>query len=347
MEHPNRDEGGQVPARDLLKLRMLIEAFAAHSGRSITDVRTRLGEPEARMANLSESTDELSRIRADRSLRERQIRQWEDTAVSIFDSIFRTLSYDLNPEFRAGVESIFENMKRALEPTGFRVIVPRAGDACDSRIHSIEERTDPDVWTIRACRSWGYQNGFGIIRPAGVLLGHPIPAPPREDESVGGETHMEPLTAAPIHRHTHRWIAATVGLFLLGYLLGRVPERDRQATLVSGPIPAVPTETLVLPTVTPEPTVAVASSDGDGDSIEPPGKTGGIQDWPLSRVRRGDTLWTLAARWYGDGRLYPLVMAANRLETECIVPGQELRFPGAYLDPSSAHDAAKETQDAR
>lgn len=48
------------------------------------------------------------------------------------------------------------------------------------------------------------------------------------------------------------------------------------------------------------------------------------------RVARGDTLWRIADRLYGDGRLWPLLQQANGLpRPDHLLPGQRLRVPPA------------------
>ena len=45
-------------------------------------------------------------------------------------------------------------------------------------------------------------------------------------------------------------------------------------------------------------------------------------------VKSGDTLWKLAERFYGDGRLYPVIAVINDLSSpNHIVVGQELEIP--------------------
>src|SRR5579875_2484997 len=48
-------------------------------------------------------------------------------------------------------------------------------------------------------------------------------------------------------------------------------------------------------------------------------------------VGRGDTLWGIAQQVYGDGRLWPLIWAANQdriANPNMIFPGQIFRLPG-------------------
>lgn len=45
-------------------------------------------------------------------------------------------------------------------------------------------------------------------------------------------------------------------------------------------------------------------------------------------VKSGDTLWKLAERFYGDGRLHPVIAVINDLSNpDHIVVGQELEIP--------------------
>lgn len=48
-------------------------------------------------------------------------------------------------------------------------------------------------------------------------------------------------------------------------------------------------------------------------------------------VGRGDTLWGIAQQVYGDGRMWPLIWAANQnkiANPNMIFPGQIFRLPG-------------------
>jgi nucleoid-associated protein YgaU len=59
--------------------------------------------------------------------------------------------------------------------------------------------------------------------------------------------------------------------------------------------------------------------------------TGG--DWDATQwhvVAKGETLWKLAERYYGDGKLYPKIFEANRdalKDPNAIGIGQKLRIP--------------------
>jgi nucleoid-associated protein YgaU len=56
-------------------------------------------------------------------------------------------------------------------------------------------------------------------------------------------------------------------------------------------------------------------------------------------VQAGDSLWGIAARFYGDGRLWTAIYAANRAviaDPELIFPGQVLTLPNADAPPSQS-----------
>jgi len=50
--------------------------------------------------------------------------------------------------------------------------------------------------------------------------------------------------------------------------------------------------------------------------------------WPIYIVQPNDSLWTISARCYGDGKLYRMIVIANHLSSEYIVPGMRLYVPG-------------------
>ena len=47
-------------------------------------------------------------------------------------------------------------------------------------------------------------------------------------------------------------------------------------------------------------------------------------------IKKGDTLWAIATKYYGDGNKYPTIVAANQpmiKDADEIYPGQVLRIP--------------------
>jgi len=58
--------------------------------------------------------------------------------------------------------------------------------------------------------------------------------------------------------------------------------------------------------------------------------------WPVYIVQPNDSLWTISERCYGDGALYHIITAANRLSSDQIVTGMRLRIPGGALPPEGA-----------
>jgi nucleoid-associated protein YgaU len=61
--------------------------------------------------------------------------------------------------------------------------------------------------------------------------------------------------------------------------------------------------------------------------------TGGSDDWSATQyheVKKGDTLWKIAVKYYGDGSLYTNIFEANRdilKDPNLIKVGQKLRIP--------------------
>jgi len=63
-------------------------------------------------------------------------------------------------------------------------------------------------------------------------------------------------------------------------------------------------------------------------------KTSGVQDpWDTKQyheVKKGDTLWKIAEKYYGDGSLYKKIFEANRdilKNPDLIKVGQKLHIP--------------------
>ncbi len=57
-------------------------------------------------------------------------------------------------------------------------------------------------------------------------------------------------------------------------------------------------------------------------------------------VKEGDTLFTVAASYYGDGNKYPEIVKENSLTSESIEVGQELTIPELEVDPMASPDAS-------
>ena len=62
-------------------------------------------------------------------------------------------------------------------------------------------------------------------------------------------------------------------------------------------------------------------------------KSSGSDQWDATQyheVKKGDTLWKIAERYYGDGSLYTKIFEANRdilKDPNVIKVGQKLRIP--------------------
>jgi LysM domain len=87
--------------------------------------------------------------------------------------------------------------------------------------------------------------------------------------------------------------------------------------------PAAPTEAPAAPTEAPAaPTEAPAApTEAPAAPVEAPAKR-------IYTVVSGDTLWAIAARFYGDGSQYPKIASANGIANpDLIMVGQELTIP--------------------
>jgi nucleoid-associated protein YgaU len=64
------------------------------------------------------------------------------------------------------------------------------------------------------------------------------------------------------------------------------------------------------------------------DTMPDGGDTWSAEQW--HEVTKGDSLWKIAERYYGDGSLYPKIFEANRdvlKDPDRIKVGQRLRIP--------------------
>ena len=60
------------------------------------------------------------------------------------------------------------------------------------------------------------------------------------------------------------------------------------------------------------------------------GASGGPSDPVLHEVKKGDNLWKIAEKHYGNGSKYPVIFEANKpmlKDPDLIYPGQMLRIP--------------------
>ena len=89
-----------------------------------------------------------------------------------------------------------------------------------------------------------------------------------------------------------------------------------------------------------KPEVPVLSVHGGGASTARPSETGAATAKSYT-VQKGDCLWTIAERFYGDGAQYKKLAAANPAITNpnLIYPGQVLTIPAADYLPGAAADA--------
>jgi nucleoid-associated protein YgaU len=65
----------------------------------------------------------------------------------------------------------------------------------------------------------------------------------------------------------------------------------------------------------------------EAQGIEAPPQAGEVDFYT---IEKGDTLWSLAKRFYGDGNAYPRLFEANReviKDPDLIYPGQKIRVP--------------------
>jgi len=66
------------------------------------------------------------------------------------------------------------------------------------------------------------------------------------------------------------------------------------------------------------------------DTRKEPGETDKWSSAQIHEVKKGDTLWKIAAHYYGDGSLYNNIFEANRdilKDPNVIKVGQKLRIP--------------------
>ncbi len=68
-------------------------------------------------------------------------------------------------------------------------------------------------------------------------------------------------------------------------------------------------------------------SEVRADEIEAPAQTEEVQYY---EIVKGDSLWKIASKFYGDGNKYPQIFEANKeviKSADLIFPGQKIRIP--------------------
>ena len=106
---------------------------------------------------------------------------------------------------------------------------------------------------------------------------------------------------------------------------GRLAEANGGRHLLAGLRYRVP-----LPLLTPELQQKVVRGLFPGDQLQVTGWTHTVE---LAALRRGESLWTVAERFTGDGAHFRQIREANRLADDELRPGQQLWIPAALLRP--------------
>ncbi len=120
-------------------------------------------------------------------------------------------------------------------------------------------------------------------------------------------------------------IAALIAIGLLSSLTacgGKKTTTSPEAIKPPPPPPSVPSTPVVTPapTPTPAPDLTPAPAPAANDA-KPAAGTKYV-------VKRGDTLWGIATRTYGDGRQYKKIVAANpAIKGERVNAGQTIVLP--------------------
>lgn len=127
---------------------------------------------------------------------------------------------------------------------------------------------------------------------------------------------------------------ALVALALVILLVARGASRPAGATVAAAAVATSPGTALAAapPPVAPDARQLAAPARPDAPSAS-----------RRIEVRRGDTLWALAARHLGDPLLWSRLHDANRgvvANPDVIFPGQQLRIPGAAAEPQGGNGDA-------
>ncbi len=158
----------------------------------------------------------------------------------------------------------------------------------------------------------------------GVSVPTAVPEAPSLPQAVPA---TKPAPSAPTRRRradVRNLVIA--GLAVLAAYLLVFPPPWVTSTAPPAPIMTRPTApAATAPVVKPEPPAPVTPESTVATKPTVPADAHG---WPLYTVRAHDSLWSISATWYGDGKLYPLLVTANHLRSPNLRVGMRLAIPG-------------------
>lgn len=298
------------------------------------------------------------------TLGEKGCGDWAGWAVGYCRSLENALSLpELAPAYRRAVEKCLSDFLRQEKPGDFAVVRPAPGEAFDPALHRVvREAAFPELedGAVGFCQSWGFRVAGEVFLPAEVCLarggaapflesGWALPGKPsaKADGAVGGRpveragagvVHSGGLAGPSARKPWARAVFAAGSLlcaalvFVAGVLLGTGRAPSGGATASSTPRPVAPAAADAR-----HQTAPARGGGGDGGAGVAQTAVPGGRDiraaWAEYEVRPGDSPWSIAAEHYGDGRLFGLVVAANRLGSKRLLPGMKVRLPGAALRP--------------
>jgi molecular chaperone GrpE len=162
--------------------------YDADLGAAVDDLRARVEELEAELAETEDRADDLEsrlkRTQADfqnykkrakrrqEEIKERATEDFVGRLVSVRDDLVRALDQDADADIRDGVASTLESFDRVLESEDVVPIEPEPGTAVDPTRHQVMMRVESDQpeGTVVDVYRPGYEMAGSIVQEAQVTV---------------------------------------------------------------------------------------------------------------------------------------------------------------------------------
>jgi len=307
--------------REQFKTRMLLDQIGETIRQEFNQISASSRETAQQVADKRVVEGELLEKRQEVVAQKAKALEWQNRAVDFLKSLENALSLsELDARYRKAIEKNCADFQRIIAPLGLDVISPQPGDPFEERWHTVTSEEGSAAFgsgRIVRCVSWGFRSGDQVLQPAEVVIAKRADA----SEPVSAQSRPRPDQGVSPDRKWYqkylwdfRWAAIFVLAGLVIYLsVFRKPQVENVAMEIRPDISEG---------VKPE----IQSAVQEKQQVIPSNRPS--ESWPTHRVQAGDSLWQIAVKYYGDGRLADLLISANRLRSNKIHPGMTLVIPG-------------------